>query len=197
MKRLPFALLLMTLSLQLVAITACRQEMAQQPRYQEQQPSTFFSDGQAARPLVAGTVAYGVLPGVPDVIAPDHDPGTLPNPISLDLLKRGQERFNIFCSPCHSRTGDGDGMIVRRGYRRPPSLHEARLRTSPHRHFFEVISNGFGAMPSYAAFIPAADRWAIVAYIRALQLSQHVSVASLTAAEREQLTAPSAPSSMR
>lgn len=121
------------------------------------------------------------------MVAPDQGPGTLPEKVSLDLLKRGQERFNIFCSPCHSRVGDGDGMIVRRGYRRPPSFHEARLREAPHHHFFTVITDGFGAMPSYAALVPVADRWAIIAYIRALQLSQHTTVTSLTAEEQARL----------
>lgn len=168
-------------------LAACRQQMADQPRYQEQDPSSFFADGQAARHLVPGTVPYGAMPGLPDVITPDLGPGVFPEHVSRDVLKRGQERFNIFCSPCHSRTGDGDGMIVRRGYRRPPSFHEARLRTAPHTHFFEVITNGFGAMPSYGVFVPVSDRWAIVAYIRALQLSQNINVANLTAEERTKL----------
>jgi hypothetical protein len=179
--------LLLIVNFQLLILTSCRQEMAQQPRYREQDPSPFFADGQAARHLVPGTVPYGEMPGIPDVIAPAHDPGTFPEQISLALLKRGQERFNIFCSPCHSRTGDGDGMIVRRGYRRPPSFHEARLRTAPHSHFFDVITNGSGAMPSYGVFVPVSDRWAIIAYIRALQLSQHTKVASLTEEERARL----------
>jgi mono/diheme cytochrome c family protein len=88
-------------------------------------------------------------------------------------LERGRERFDIFCAPCHSRLGDGNGMVVQRGYRRPPSYHIERLRTAPLGHFYDVISNGFGAMPDYAAQIPPSDRWAIVAYIRALQLSQN------------------------
>ena len=96
-------------------------------------------------------------------------------------MARGQERFDIYCSPCHGRTGEGDGMVVRRGYRRPPSFHEDRLRDAPVGHFFDVITNGFGAMPDYAAQITAADRWAIVAYIRALQLSEHATLADVPA----------------
>ena len=96
-----------------------------------------------------------------------------PFPVDDAVMARGRERYDIFCSPCHGRTGDGDGMVVQRGYRRPPSFHIDRLRQAPPGHFFDVITNGFGAMPDYAAQIPVRDRWAIVAYIRALQLSQH------------------------
>jgi len=110
-----------------------------------------------------------------------------PFPITRDVLARGQGRFNIFCAPCHSRTGDGDGMVVRRGFRRPPSLHIDRLRQAPPGHFFDVISNGFGAMPSYADQIGAHDRWAIIAYIRALQLSQNASLADVPQQERQKL----------
>jgi mono/diheme cytochrome c family protein len=103
----------------------------------------------------------------PDVV------DTFPFPVTEEIVKRGEERFNIFCAMCHGPTGYGDGMIVRRGYRRPPSYHTDGLRQAPVGHFFDVITNGWGAMPSYAAQIPVTDRWAIVAYIRALQLSQN------------------------
>ncbi|HEX9115694.1 MAG TPA: cytochrome c, partial [Anaerolineae bacterium] len=106
----------------------------------------------------------------------------MPFPVTREVLERGRERFNIYCAPCHSRTGDGNGMIVQRGYRRPPSYHIDRLRQAPLGHFFDVITNGFGAMPDYAAQVPPADRWAIIAYIRALQLSQ-AAPASLMPAE--------------
>jgi mono/diheme cytochrome c family protein len=102
-------------------------------------------------------------------------------------MARGRERFDIFCAPCHGRTGAGDGMVVRRGYRRPPSYHDDRLRSAPVGHFFDVMTNGFGAMPDYASQIKAEDRWAIVAYIRALQLSEHATVADVPAREREAL----------
>jgi hypothetical protein len=97
----------------------------------------------------------------------------MPFPVTREVLQRGQERFNIYCAPCHSELGDGNGMIVQRGYRRPPSYHIERLRTAPLGHFFDVITNGFGAMPDYAMQIQPGDRWAIIAYIRALQLSQN------------------------
>ena len=149
-----------------------------------------FEDQRASRPLVAGVVARGHL---------DEDQGFYtgasagapvsvnPLPLNHDTLARGQERYNIYCSPCHARTGVGDGMIVRRGYRRPPSYHDDRLRSAPIGHFFDVMTNGFGAMPDYAAQISVEDRWAIVAYIRALQLSEHATLADVPAAERDKL----------
>ena len=108
-------------------------------------------------------------------------------------MARGHERYDIFCSPCHGRTGSGDGMVVRRGYRPPPSLHDDRLRSSPVGHFFDVMTNGFGAMPDYAAQITAEDRWAIIAYVRALQLSEHATVDDVPAPERARLDQPPAP----
>ena len=109
------------------------------------------------------------------------------NEITRAGLDRGQERFNIYCAPCHGRTCQGDGMVVRRGYRRPPSIHQDRLRSAPVGHFFDVMTNGFGAMPDYAAQIKAEDRWAIVAYIRALQLSEHATLADVPAADRSRI----------
>src|SRR5207253_6084586 len=139
-----------------------------------------FGDDRSARPIVPGTIPRGQL----------HDDALLytgkinganatvfPFRVDGNVMARGRERFDIFCSPCHGRTGEGDGMVVRRGYRRPPSFADERLRQSPAGHFFDVITNGFGAMPDYAAQIRAADRWAIVAYIRALQLSAHATLA--------------------
>ena len=152
--------------------------------------STFFADERSARPLVAGTVARGQLredtllyTGKVD----GADATVFPFPIDERALRRGQERFDIFCAPCHARTGEGDGMVVRRGYRRPPSYHDDRLRSAPVGHFFDVITNGFGAMPDYAAQITAEDRWAIAAYIRALQLSAHASLDDVPPAARERL----------
>jgi mono/diheme cytochrome c family protein len=158
----------------------CRQQMDNQPRYKPYRASKFFADGQSARPVVEGTVARGQLDEEPAFFTgkvSGKDVDRLPVPVTLPLLARGRERFEIFCSPCHDRVGEGHGMIVRRGYRVPPSLHEERLRAAPPGHFFDVISNGFGVMPSYAAQVPVADRWAIAAYVRALQRSQHASLA--------------------
>jgi mono/diheme cytochrome c family protein len=169
----------------------CQQEMADQPRYKPLQKSAFFGDERSARPFVEGTVARGEL-------KPDEHfytgksrgklVDTFPLPVTRDALVRGQERFNIYCSPCHDRVGAGQGMVVRRGFRAPPSFHIDRLRVAPVGHFFDVITHGFGAMPDYAEQVSPADRWAIAAYIRALQLSQHATIADVPAAERQRLT---------
>ena len=171
----------------------CRMDMQDQPRYEPDQASAFFADGRADRPLPNGVVPRGSFRE--DVsfttgIGPDGQPlARLPVPVDAALLARGQERFDIYCAPCHGRVGDGNGMIVQRGYRRPASLHEERLRNSPAGHFFDVMTRGFGVMPSYAAQVPVQDRWAIVAYIRALQLSQSFPADDLDAEERAQLAA--------
>ena len=147
----------------LLCLTSCRQYMADQPRYKPYQESGFFADGTSARPLPEGTISQGF----------ERDPSiTFPFPVTMNVLKRGQERFDIFCTPCHDHMGTGQGMAVRRGFHDPPpSFHIDRLRTAPPGHFFDVITHGKGVMPSYAYQIPAQDRWAIVAYVRALQLS--------------------------
>jgi mono/diheme cytochrome c family protein len=174
----------------LIVVSACRQDMHDQPKYVPLRESTFFGDGRSARPLVEGTVARGHLRD--DALlytgrVGKEDATAFPFPIDARVLARGRERFDIFCSPCHGRTGQGDGMVVRRGYRRPPSYHQDRLREAPVGHFFDVITNGFGAMPDYASQIAAADRWAIVAYIRALQLSEHATLADVPAGERDRI----------
>jgi mono/diheme cytochrome c family protein len=161
--------------------------MHDQPKFIPLRQSTFFNDDRSARPLVAGTVARGQLRE--DTLlhtgkVGGADATVFPFRVDMALMARGQERFDIFCSPCHGRTGVGDGMIVRRGYRRPPSLHEERLINSPVGHFFDVMTNGFGAMPDYAAQLRAEDRWAIVAYLRALQLSGRASLADVPPGER-------------
>jgi mono/diheme cytochrome c family protein len=174
----------------LAFVAGCRQQMADQPRYEPLSHSAFFGDERSARPLVEGTVARGQLRGDEHLyrgIAGGKLAETFPFPVTRAVLARGQERFNIFCSPCHDRLGNGQGMVVRRGYRAPPSYHIDRLRQAPPGHFFQVMTNGFGAMPDYAQQIRAADRWAIVAYIRALQLSQHAVLADVPEAERQQL----------
>jgi mono/diheme cytochrome c family protein len=176
----------------LVAISAiaCRQDMHDQPKYQALEGSAFFGDAQASRMPVPGTVARGHL--YEDELLytgklSRSDAVVFPFPVDNALMGRGRERFNIYCSPCHGQTGLGDGMVVRRGYRRPPSFADDRLRQAPLGHFFDVITNGFGAMPDYSAQIPAADRWAIIAYVRALQLSAHATLADVPAAERGRL----------
>ena len=174
----------------LLLLTACRQKMADQPRYEPLVRSTFFEDGRAARPLVEGTVARGELRGDELLYAGKEGgkPADLfPFPVTLAVLTRGQQRYNIFCSPCHDRVGTGQGMIVRRGYRAPASFHMDRLRQAPAGYFFDVISNGFGVMPDYAQQVHPEDRWAIVAYIRALQLSQHATLADVPEGQRQQL----------
>lgn len=182
------ALALVTCGLLLLG---CRQQMGVQPRYDPLEPSAFFADGQSARHRVSGTVARGEPINNQTLLYTGRSGNTVvdafPFPVTLEVMKRGQERFNIFCSPCHSRTGNGDGMIVRRGYTRPPSFHSDRLRQAPAGYFFTVITNGFGAMPTYAAQIPPHDRWAIIAYIRALQLSQQVALADTPPEVQEQL----------
>lgn len=160
----------------LFVLAGCREDMQNQPRYKPLRKSDFYEDGMASRPLIPGTVARGELRADTYFytgMMPNGQVGdVMPFPVTQEVLERGRERYNIYCAPCHSRTGDGNGMIVQRGYRRPPSYHTQRLRTSPLGHFYDVITNGFGSMPDYATQVAPHDRWAIVAYIRALQLSQ-------------------------
>ena len=160
----------------LITLTACRQDMQDQPRLKPLRRSDFYEDGRSSRPLVPGTIAREQLRNDSYFYTgyAGKEPGNeMPFPATREVLEHGRERFNIFCAPCHSRLGDGNGMVVQRGYRRPPSYHEDRLRNAPLGHFYDVISNGFGAMPDYAQQIPPADRWAIAAYIRVLQFSQN------------------------
>jgi mono/diheme cytochrome c family protein len=170
-------LLLAVGALALAGSAACRQDMHNQPKYRPLRASAFFADGASARPQVEGTVARGLLHADEAFYtgmlngAPVRE---MPLPVDEALVARGQERYNIFCAPCHGATGDGNGMIVQRGYRRPPSMHEARLRDVEAGHYFDVMTNGFGAMPDYRMQVSPRDRWAIAAYIRALQLTQPV-----------------------
>jgi mono/diheme cytochrome c family protein len=173
-----------------VFTAGCRQDMHDQPKFIPLRESTFFTDQRSARPVVAGTVARGQLHDDPLLFTGKMngaDTEIFPFAIDERVLRRGRERFDIYCSPCHARTGEGDGMIVRRGYRRPPSLHDERLRTVAVGHFFDVITNGFGAMPDYSAQVTPADRWAIAAYVRALQLSAHATLADVPPADRAKL----------
>jgi len=181
---------LVSLVLIVLVASGCRQDMHDQPKYIPMRESAFFSDTQSARPLVAGTVARGHLNDDPLLYTGKQgntDATVFPFPVTEQVMARGQERFNIYCSPCHGRTGLGDGMVVRRGYRRPPSFADERLLQAPVGHFFDVMTSGFGAMPDYAAQVPAADRWAIASYIRALQLSARAALADVPAAERGRL----------
>jgi mono/diheme cytochrome c family protein len=166
--------------------------MHDQPRFKPYAKSDFFADKRSARPLVDGTIARGHLRE--DAVlytgkAAGKPADAFPFPVTADVMARGRERFDIFCSPCHGRTGTGDGMIVRRGYRKPPSFHEDRLRQAAPGYTYDVITNGFGAMPDYAQQIPVRDRWAIVAYITALQRSQHAAADRLPAQARAALDA--------
>lgn len=173
-----------------LSAAACRQDMHDQPKYRGLRPSSFFADGLAARPVIAGTVPRGRLDEDPLLYTGkegDAAAAVFPFPVDQQVMERGQERFNIFCAPCHGRTGMGDGMVVQRGYRRPPPLDDQRLREAPVGHFFDVITHGFGAMPDYAAQIRPADRWAITAYVRALQLSAHATLADVPPAARPAL----------
>jgi mono/diheme cytochrome c family protein len=152
--------------------------------------SSFFEDGRSGRPPVQGTVARGLLRDDAHLYTGKSGAtllDTFPLPINEQSLQHGRERYDIFCSVCHGRAGTGEGMVVRRGFRQPPSFHIDRLRTAPVGHFFDVITHGFGAMPDYAALIPAHDRWEITAYVRALQLSQQTSIADVSAEGLNQL----------
>lgn len=171
-------------------VAGCRSDMHDQPKYKGFRPSPLFADGRSVRPLVPGTVARGHLNDDELLFTGKVNgnfAGEFPFPVTRAVLDRGRERYNIYCSPCHDRVGTGQGMIVQRGYKQPPTFHQDRLRQQAPGYFFHVISNGFGVMPDYAAQIPVSDRWAIAAYVRALQLSQHASVNDLAPAERDQL----------
>lgn len=179
-----------------LALVGCRQDMHDAPSYDPLQATTFFSDGRASRSLVANTVARGQLREDEHLYEGRVDgrvAESFPMPITPAVMTRGQERFNVFCSPCHGRTGSGNGMVVQRGFRAPPSYHEDRLRSVPVGYFFDVMTNGFGAMQDYSAQVPVADRWAIAAYIRALQLSQRATVQDVPVARRAELDRPETP----
>jgi hypothetical protein len=158
--------------------------MHDEPKFFPQRGTSFYADGRSVRPQVADTVAREQLhqdqyfyTGLVDGKEGDG----LPFPVTEEVLKRGQERYNIYCTPCHSRVGNGEGMIVQRGYAKAGDFHTSRLESAPLGHFFHVITNGYGAMPEYSAQVAPVDRWAIAAYIRALQLSQHATQADVPA----------------
>jgi Cytochrome C oxidase, cbb3-type, subunit III len=167
-----------------LVLVGCRQDMQDEPKFFPQRGTSFYADGRSVRPQVDDTVARGQL----------HEDGYfytglvngkegdgMPFPVTLEVLKRGQEQYNVYCTPCHSRVGNGEGMIVQRGYEKAGNFHTARLEAAPLGHFFHVISSGYGAMPDYSAQVTPVDRWAIAAYIRALQLSQKATQADAPA----------------
>lgn len=176
--------------LSMLGLAGCRQDMHDQPKFFPQRGTSFYADGRSVRPQVLGTVARG-----------QEDEGSyyrtglingaegdgLPVPLTAELIERGQERYNIYCTACHSRTGNGRGMVVMRGFFPAGNLHTERLRSAPLGHFFNVISNGYGAMPDYQGQVTVEDRWAIAAYIRALQLSQHATTADAGGAKIEKM----------
>src|SRR4051812_26972122 len=166
--------------------------MQDQPKFKPLAENAFYADLRSARDPIAGTVARGQLHEDSYFYTGKfgNNPGDyMPFPVSTEVMARGQDRFNIYCSPCHSRIGDGNGMIVRRGFRQAASYHTDKLIQAPVGHFFDVITNGFGAMPSYASRVETDDRWRIAAYIRVLQLSQNASMVDVPADKRGALEA--------
>ncbi len=165
------------------------------PRYNPLQQSDFFPDKRASRPLVEGTVARGYLRDNEALYTGKLGGAPLeriPMPVTRQFIERGRDRFNVYCTPCHGIAGEGNGMIVQRGYKQPPSFHDPRLRNEKAGYFFDVMTKGFGQMPDYAAQVDVTDRWAIVAYIRALQLSQNAPAAELSEADRAKVERGSA-----
>jgi mono/diheme cytochrome c family protein len=193
----------------IAVISGCRQDMHNQPKFIPLRSSEFYSDRRSARYPVPGTIAQL---DDKNIDREQLDPGSyyltgkhgnvygneIPSQLGdannqkdrAQLLARGQQRYNIYCAPCHSMVGDGDGMVVQRGFHRPPSFHVQRLKNAPIGWFYDVASNGFGGMPDYAAQVKPADRWAIAVYIRALQLSQNAAESDVAAADREKLSKP-------
>lgn len=197
----------------------CRYDMQDQPRYKSYKKSDFFKDGRASRDLPEGTVARGQLnadkafytgkianpnPNAAVTTTTDASGNTLvssfpnditemPLPVTEELIDRGQDRYNIYCTVCHGPTGKGDGMVVRRGFPQPPTYHDDRLRTAPVGHFFDVMTNGWGKMNSYSAQLTPGDRWAIVAYIRALQVSQNPDQKATMTSSNTNTAAPAKP----
>jgi mono/diheme cytochrome c family protein len=174
----------------LLGAIGCRKDMYDQPRYEAYEPSTFFADGTSDRPIIAGTVARGELRA--DTLyyegkVDGKDADVFPFAIDEATLEMGRERFMVFCTPCHGQLGNGRGMVVRRGFSPPPDFHSEYLRKIPVGHIYNVITHGYGAMYSYEARIPVRQRWAIAAYIRALQYSQDAKAEDLTVAQRNKV----------
>lgn len=180
----------------LLVVAGCRQDMHDAPSYDPLQATAFFPDGRASRTLVANTVARGQLREDAHLYQGRVDgqlATTFPMPVTAQVMARGQERFDVFCAPCHGRTGTGNGMVVQRGFRKPPSYHDDRLRNAPVGYLFDVMTHGFGAMQDYSMQLTVDDRWAVAAYIRALQLSQRASVNDVPADRRGELDRGAAP----
>jgi mono/diheme cytochrome c family protein len=180
-------------SITLTLAGCARLDMQDQPKYRPQRPSDFFADGRSERQPVEGTVARGAMNEDTAFYAGKDAAGKdvedFPIAVDKTVILRGQDRYDIYCSPCHGRVGNGLGMIVRRGFKQPPSYHIDRLRQAPVGHLYDVISNGYGAMLNYAAQVQSRDRWAIVAYIRALQYSENANVNDLPAEARTRVPA--------
>src|SRR5215469_3045067 len=164
-----------------------RQDMANQPRQNPLSPAPFFADGRSERPIVEDTVVHGSIQD--DGLFVPKDSNAFPLPLNMELLERGQQRYAIFCTPCHGIQGDGMGMVALRGMKHPPSYHQERLRNEPVGYLYDVVTNGFGAMYGYSSQIPPRDRWAIIAYVRALQLSRNAPASELPAELQERLKA--------
>lgn len=174
------------------SLGACERggDMRDQPRYEAMEPSEVFADGTSARPPVPGTVSrdgWMDNPSLHTGLIDGRFVERVPLEVTPALLARGRERFDIFCSPCHGYDGEGHGMVVERGYTAPPSFHIGRMRAAPDGYIFNVITDGLGRMPPYGAQVPVADRWSIIAYVRALQLSRHAGIATLGESERRRL----------
>ena len=185
-----FGTLCVAVALPFLAGCSLKQDMALQPKNRPLSPSDFFADGRSERPLLENTVARGSV--VEDELLVSKESNSFPLPLTQELLERGENRYKIFCTPCHGLQGDGNGMVAMRGMKHPPSYHEDRLRQVPNGYLFDVIGNGFGAMLGYSAQIAPRDRWAIVAYVRALQLSRNARLADLPADVREKVLHPPA-----
>jgi mono/diheme cytochrome c family protein len=186
----PFKPLMVLMTVAVFAIAGCRQRMADQPYKRPLEPSNFFDDGMASRPVVPGTVARAGEERNdqrPSGKAGGKLVDAFPFEVTMEVLARGQERYEIFCSPCHDRLGTGQGMIVRRGFTPARSFHETRLREAPAGHFFEIMTQGFGPMPSYANQLSEHDRWAVIAYIRALQFSRNARLDQLPPEDRAKM----------
>jgi hypothetical protein len=185
-----FAMACVAVSFILFAGCSLKQDMAQQPKNRPLSPSDFFTDGRSARPLVENTVARGSV--LDDEMVVSKESNAFPLPLSQELLERGENRYQIFCTPCHGLQGDGNGMVAMRGMKHPPSYHQDRLRQVPNGYIYDVITNGFGAMLGYSAQLAPRDRWAIVAYVRALQLSRNARISDLPPDVREKVLHPPA-----
>jgi cytochrome c553 len=186
----PLKKLMMLTTVAIFAIAGCRQQMADQPHQRPLESSNFFDDGMASRPAEPGTVARAGRVQNEQRLNSKADGKLIdgfPFEVTMEVLVRGQERYEIFCSPCHDRLGNGQGMIVRRGFTPARSLHETRLREAPAGHFFEIMTQGFGPMPSYANQLSEHDRWAVIAYIRALQFSRNVRLDQLPPEDRAKM----------